>query len=98
MKKHSHSQAPALNEQLVIVKDDNTYTTSRKVAEIFAKRHDNVLRDVEKIKEKCSRDFTRLNFEVSIYRYKSGKKNKEYRITKNGFIMLAIQFRQVVLP
>ena len=38
-------------------------TTSRKVAEVFGKRHDNVLRDIENLG--CSDNFRKLNFEVS---------------------------------
>lgn len=43
---------------LVKVNDDQVITTSRKVAEVFDKRHDNILRDIENIlagKEKKTR-------------------------------------------
>ena len=84
--------APSLNEQLVIVKDDNTYTTSRKVAEIFGKQHAHVLREIEKLKPHCVGKFTQSIFGLSYYRDKSGKKNKEFYLTKNGFILLTMGF------
>jgi len=43
-------------------------TTSRKVAEVFDKRHDNVLRDIQKLD--CSEGFFVLNFEEKKYKSK----------------------------
>ncbi|WHH60406.1 Rha family transcriptional regulator [Petroclostridium sp. X23] len=37
--------------------------SSRKIAEKFDKRHDNVLRDIESLD--CSKEFSALNFEES---------------------------------
>lgn len=65
-------------------------TTSRRVAEVFNKEHYNVIRDIEGLN--CSQDFTTLNFEVSEYKDKSGKRNKEYVMTKDGFTMLAMGY------
>lgn len=65
-------------------------TTSRKVAEVFGKEHYNVIRDIESLN--CSVHFTALNFEVSEYKDKSGKRNKEYIMTKDGFIMLSMGY------
>jgi len=61
------------------------------VAEVFQKEHYNVLRDIENLD--CSDRFTDLNFEVSSYRDKSGKKNPEYLMTKDGFTFLVMGYR-----
>lgn len=79
--------------------------SSRRVAEVFNKRHDNVLRDIENIIEKAKDDFTSpnfgvsdygkftaLNFEVSEYKDGSGKKNKEFLLTKDGFMLVVMGF------
>lgn len=84
-------QAPTLNEQLVIVKNDNAYTTSRKVAEIFGKQHQHVLREIQKLKLKCSAEFWQSNFGLRKYRER-GRDYPEYSLNKNGFIMLAMGF------
>lgn len=65
-------------------------TTSRKIADAFGKEHKNVIRDIENLD--CSDKFTQLNFELSVYKDKSGKQNKEYIITKDGFVMLAMGY------
>jgi len=66
---------------------------SRKVAEIFSKEHKNVLRDIEeKIFTDAPVDFTQLNFELSSYRDGSGKRNKQYSMTKDGFLLLTMGF------
>ena len=63
---------------------------SRLIAEIFEKRHSDVIRAIENLE--CSQDFTERNFALSDYKDDSGKYNKEYIITKDGFIMLAMGF------
>ena len=37
------------------------------VAEIFEKEHKNVLRDIKELLDNCSKEFSQLNFELSIY-------------------------------
>jgi Rha family phage regulatory protein len=77
--------------------------SSRKVAEVFEKRHDHVLdsiRDTMKKMENLSPDFSEFSFyhkfsEANfIYSdYKSrGKKYPEYLLTKDGFTYLAMGF------
>lgn len=65
-------------------------TTSRAVAEVFDKRHADVLRDISNLK--CSHEFTQRNFALSEYRDESGKCNKEYLITRDGFVMLVMGY------
>lgn len=66
-------------------------TISRRVAESFGKEHYNVIRDIEYLD--CSEKFTALNFEVSTYKDKSGKRNPEYILTKDGFTFLVMGYR-----
>jgi Rha family phage regulatory protein len=74
----------------VAVINGSIKTTSIKVAEHFGKRHDNVLRAIEKLE--CSPKFTALNFELSKYKDASGKTNPFYEITRDGFTFLAMGF------
>lgn len=65
-------------------------TTSIKVAEVFGKRHDNVLRKLEALE--CSPEFTALNFEVSEYTDTTGRKLIMWNMTKDGFMFLVMGF------
>lgn len=81
--------------ETLLVSCDGTriYTTSRKVAAYFHKRHDNVFRDTEKlIAELADSDFSLLNFEESKYIDERGKSRSEYRLTHDGFALLAMGF------
>lgn len=79
-------------QDLTIVFENNNeaVTTSKLVAEYFHKRHDTVIRAIQNLN--CSKDFTRHNFAVSKYKDRSGKENKEYLMTKDGFTILAMGF------
>lgn len=70
--------------------EEKLITTSRKIAETFEKRHADVLRDIETLQ--CSKEFTERNFALSSYKDKSGKSNKEYIVTKDGFTMLCMGY------
>lgn len=67
-------------------------TTSLKVAEVFGKRHDNVLRKIESLD--CSPEFTALNFEVCSKNneLQNGKPIPFYNMTKDGFMFLVMGF------
>lgn len=97
MQQTTKDKLASINEQLVIVKNDNAYTTSRKVAEIFGKNHQHVLRDIQKLKSKCSSEFWLSNFGLSYFSQKmprggGSKRQPEFNLSKNGFIMLAMGF------
>lgn len=69
--------------------------SSRKVAEIFDRRHDHVLRSIAEItdpKNGVSEKFNRLNFKPTIYKDDSGRKLPEYLLTKDGFSILVMGF------
>ncbi|MGG2139954.1 Rha family transcriptional regulator [Symbiopectobacterium sp. RP] len=74
----------------VTIRNGKAVTTSLDVADYFDKRHDNVLRTIERLD--CSEKFTALNFEVSEYTDSTGRKLPMYTITKDGFIFLVMGF------
>jgi Rha family phage regulatory protein len=71
-------------------KNGKPVVSSRRVAEVFGKRHDIVLRAIENAD--CSKEFTQRNFVVSAYKDTSGKRNKEYWLTKDGFAFVVMGF------
>ena len=77
--------------KLVEVKKDKIFCKSNLVAEIFDKRHDNILRDIRELIENCSKEFSLLNFEESTYKVR-GKEYPCYNLSKDGFTMLAMGF------
>ena len=77
--------------KLVEVKKDKIFCKSNLVAEIFDKRHDNILRDIRELIENCSKEFSFLNFEESAYKVR-GKDYPCYNLSKDGFTMLAMGF------
>lgn len=70
--------------------EEQVVTSSRTIADYFEKRHSDVLRAIEMMG--CSPEFTQRNYALSSYKDESGKSNKEYIITKDGFVMLAMGF------
>jgi Rha family phage regulatory protein len=72
--------------------DGRPMTTSLTVAEHFGKRHKNVLRDIEGLRAQVSEDFGRLNFEPSSYLNEQKKPQPMYRLSRDGFAMLAMGF------
>ena len=66
--------------------------SSLEVAKHFEKRHDNVLRDIEKIIESCPTEFNGLNFEAVEYLDTKGEKRPAYNLTRDGFSLLVMGF------
>lgn len=73
-----------------INKEEVTVVSSLDVAETFGKRHADVLRDIESLQ--CSREFTERNFALSSYKDASGKTNKKFIMTKDGFTILVMSY------
>lgn len=73
-----------------INKEEVTVVSSLDVAETFMKRHSDVLRDIDSLQ--CSKEFTERNFALSSYRDSSGKSNKAYVMTKDGFTLLVMGY------
>ena len=78
----------------VSVSNGKVTTTSLKVAEIFGKRHDHVLRDIETLK--IPKEWRLSNFgETQIDRKTPTGgivKSKAFTITRDGFTLLAMGF------
>ena len=78
---------------IVVTDQDHVFTTSLVVAEKFDKKHYNVLRDIENIIQKCpDKSFNALNFEAVTYQDAKGETRPMYRLTRDGFTMLAMGF------
>lgn len=76
--------------QLVFIKDGEAFTDSLNVAEVFEKRHDNVMQDVKNLD--CSEEFSLLNFQESDYTNDRGKTYPKYDMTRDGFTFLAMGY------
>lgn len=70
--------------------EERLITTSRVVAEVFEKRHDNVLRDIEGLKLNLL-DFEEIYIEDS-YLDSKGRKQKMYLINRDGFSLLVMGY------
>ena len=78
---------------LVAVENNQTVTTSLKVAEVFGKQHKEVLRAIKSLD--CSEDFRERNFAPSKFTYSNGNIRKQlpmYHITRDGFMFLVMGF------
>lgn len=65
-------------------------TTSLALSQHFGKLHKNILRDIESLE--CSAEFSELNFEPAEYIDAQKKPRPMYRITRDGFVFLAMGF------
>lgn len=77
--------------ELVILRKEQAVTTSLKVAEIFHKRHDIVLRDIRNLD--CSDDFRLHNFAESYYKNEQNHRQPMFYLTKDGFTFLVMGYR-----
>lgn len=69
---------------------DIPVTTSRKVAEVFGKRHADVIRDIEKLTERNSA--LSVMFTLHPYKDRTGRTLKQYLLTHDGFTLLVMGF------
>lgn len=77
-------------------KDGQAFCDSLQIAETFGRRHSHVIRAVEKLAQPTSglsEQFRNINFKCSYYKDSSGKRNKRYLLTKDGFVMVAMEFK-----
>lgn len=78
-------------QAFVMMAGDKLVTHSLKVARDFAKRHDNVLRDYERLD--CSDEFNLLNYEEIEYVDDRGRLQRMIEMTKDGFLFLVMGYR-----
>lgn len=79
-------------------KDDKAFCDSLQVAESFGKYHHHVLRKIQSLtatKNGLSEEFIKANFIKTSYADSSGKRNPKYLLTKDGFIMVTMEFTTV---
>ena len=86
-------------DDAVFIQNQQVKTTSLKVAELFDKRHDHVLRKIENILTMKSIDpnfggneFIERNFALNEYKDSIGRTLPMYEMTKDGFIFLVMGF------
>lgn len=76
---------------ILTIKAGRVVANSRDVATAFGKRHDNVLRDIERLD--CSQEFAALNFEETPYTEpQNGQTYRSYNLTRDGFVFLVMGF------
>ena len=66
-------------------------TDSLKVADVFGKRHKNIIQAVKELD--CSEEFRRLNFQPSYYLNEQNKRQPKFNMTQDGFTFLVMGFR-----
>ncbi|MBR1419433.1 MAG: Rha family transcriptional regulator [Selenomonadaceae bacterium] len=78
---------------LVHIRNGQAVTSSRTVAEIFGKYHKDVLEQIRGLLSSAENS-AQLNswFFESSYKDSSGKSNREYFMTRDGFVLLAMGF------
>lgn len=76
--------------ELIIMKDQKAVTSSLQVAETFDKRHDHIIRDIEKL-QKDLPNFGEM-FLLSNIHDGYGRSRKAYYMNRDGFTLLAMGF------
>lgn len=72
------------------------FCSSRQIADTFKRQHKHVLETICSLTEPTSglsEEFRRSNFGESSYKDASGKRNKEYLVTKDGFAITVMEFK-----
>ena len=85
-----------MSQKLVFIQNDQALTTSLKVAEVFDKRHDHVMRDIDSI-IKQARGVPKIGdtpmFEETTYiQEQNGQTYPMYYLNRDGFTLLAMGF------
>lgn len=76
--------------ELVMIRDRQAITTSLKVAEVFEKRHDHILRDIKELE--IPDGFRLPNFGETTYVDKWNREQPMCVMTRDGFTLLAMGF------
>lgn len=84
---------PLAARQSLFIDHDQPFTTSRAVAECFGKNHKDVLRTIKNLlADSPDPEFNRRNFAPVTYLDAKGEARPEYRLTHDGFALLAMRF------
>ena len=77
---------------LVFINDKEVMTDSLIVAEAFGKRHDHVIRDIEKIITSISDISTAPKFGVSEYKDSTGRSLPKYNLCRDSLMLLVMGY------
>lgn len=83
-------QLISIPSDAVFIKGGHPATTSLKVAEIFGKRHDRVIRAIKELD--CSDEFRLPNFGETSYLDSQNRLQPMFEMTKDGFTFLVMGF------
>lgn len=90
MNKKSSKTSEVKHVVELVMKNNQPMVSSLVVAELFEKRHDNVLQSINDLD--VPDDFRRLNFQESSYINKQNKEQPSFNMTRDGFSLLAMGF------
>ncbi len=76
--------------QIVFIEGNQAVTDSLTVAEVFGKRHADVIKSIETLN--CSKDFAERNFSLSEYLDPTGRSLKKYLIKRDGLTFLVFGY------
>ncbi|MGG3572830.1 Rha family transcriptional regulator [Bacillus gobiensis] len=76
--------------QLVFIENNEALTDSLIVAEIFGKRHADVIKSIDTLS--CSKEFTERNFSFSEYKDSTGRSLKKYLMKRDGLTFLIMGY------
>jgi Rha family phage regulatory protein len=83
-------EASAKQADLVEVHNGKVIADSRKVAEVFGKKHQHVLRDIRELE--CPEEFSRSNFGQCSYINDNNREMPMVSMTRDGFSLLVMGF------
>lgn len=78
--------------ELVFVENGQVVTDSLTVAEVFGKRHDNVLVDIRKQAEYAGPQFAALNFQEGRYTDRNQQERPKINLTEEAFTLVAMSY------
>lgn len=85
------SQLPDVDlRHYISVQDNQLYTPSTRIAEVFNRQHKDVLRAIRNLD--CSDYFNERNFTPVKYKDTKGELREMYNVTKDGFMFLVMGF------
>jgi len=77
-------------------RNGQAFCSSRQLAEEFGRLHKHVLDTITNLTKPTSglsEEFRRKNFSESFYKDDSGKRNREFLLTKDGFAIVVMEFK-----
>lgn len=77
---------------LVFINEKEVMTDSLIIAESFGKRHDNVIRDIERVVADIADISAHLKFEVSEYKDSTGRSLPKYNLCKDALMLLVMGY------